>query len=85
MKLSVVALCLSASLFAPAALASEPAPAARYEVEVHVLEATKTVLLASTYVGVGSQATVSLQGDQDSFDFSASLHAQRVMVPRMVW
>ncbi len=40
-----------------------------------MIEAQKTVVQVSTYVTVGTQATLSLQGDQDSFEFSTNLYA----------
>lgn len=77
MKLSLYALILAASLIAPAAMAAEPASAERYEVELHIIEANRTVVHASTYISTGAQATLSLQGNQDNFEFSASLNVQQ--------
>lgn len=76
MKRSLCALILAASLVAPAVMAAEPTSTERYEVELFVIEASKTVVLASTYVVAGAQTTLSLQGDQDSFEFSTNLYVQ---------
>lgn len=77
MKLSLYAFVLAASLIAPAAMALEPASAKRYEVELRVIEANKPVVQASTYISTGAQATLSLQGDQDSFEFVTNLYLQQ--------
>ncbi|WP_312783953.1 hypothetical protein [Brevundimonas sp.] len=72
-----VALALTASLLSPAAALAQDATPQRYAVELQLMEGGKDVVLASTFVAVGGTATLTLNADKDTFDFSTNLYAQQ--------
>ncbi|HEY1073293.1 hypothetical protein [Brevundimonas sp.] len=71
-----VALALAAALFAPAALAQDAAPQ-RYAVELQLIEASKDVVVAHTFVAEGSPASPTLSADKDALEFNANIYTQQ--------
>lgn len=69
------AIALASALIALPALAQDATPQ-RYAVELQLMEAGKDVVLASTFVAVGGSANLTLNGDQDQFEFNTSLDVQ---------
>ncbi|ANF54454.1 hypothetical protein DA69_06705 [Brevundimonas naejangsanensis] len=70
------AITLASALIALPSLAQDATPQ-RYAVELQFIEAGKDVVQATTFVAVGGSAKVTLIGDQDQFEFNASLDAQQ--------
>lgn len=72
-----VAFALTVALFAPTAALAQDAAPQRYAVELQLMEAGKDVVVAHTFVAVGGAATLTLNADKDSFDFSTNLCLQQ--------
>ena len=70
------AITLASALIALPSLAQDATPQ-RYAVELQFMEAGKDVVLATTFVAVGGSANVTLNGDQDQFEFNASIDTQQ--------
>lgn len=70
------AITLASALIALPSLAQDATPQ-RYAVELQFMEAGKDVVMATTFVAVGGSANMTLIGDQDQFEFNASLDAQQ--------
>lgn len=70
------AITLVSALIALPSLAQDATPQ-RYAVELQFMEAGKDVVMATTFVAVGGSANMTLIGDQDQFEFNASLDAQQ--------
>lgn len=70
------AITLASALIPLPSLAQDATPQ-RYAVELQFMEAGKDVVMATTFVAVGGSANMTLIGDQDQFEFNASLDAQQ--------
>lgn len=71
------ALALTAALLSPAAALAQNATPQRYEVELQLTEAGKNVVLASTFLAEGSPATLTLNADKDTFEFTTRIFTQQ--------
>lgn len=70
------AITLASALIPLPSLAQDATPQ-RYAVELQFMEAGKDVVMATTFVAVGGSANMTVIGDQDQFEFNASLDAQQ--------
>ena len=74
---TLAALALTAALLSPAAALAQDAAPQRYVVELQLVEAGEQVVLASTFVTVGGSANLTMNGDQDQFEFNTNLYTQQ--------